>query len=794
MATATATGHTRIKPSWKKWTKSILVSLIIVFNVGFIAATIFGIQQLDVASQQVPRLPQLMEEVITEPSVIVAKDGNGGWITLKSIATEYRDPVNIEDVPNHVINATLAAEDTRFYEHTGVDLRAIARVMREALSDERSSGASTITMQLAKRVYTGSERSINRKIKDMSLAIMIERMLAKDQILQLYMNQVFYGQGAYGISAAADVYFNKDLDELTVGEAALLARCVRRPSDENPIRNPEKALQNRDVVLRIMRNESMITEAEYQEAKAEDLSLAKQRPVTVTGQTRAPYFTDYVLHVLRTQYPEIDLKKGGYRIETTINMGMQAMVDKEVKETVKRYKGFRVNEAGFFMMDKQGRILSMMGGSDYNRSQFNMAYQGQRQPGSAFKPFVYATAFDRGALSARGTVNNGDYMIRMGNGRRRPARGGGAKGPVPVSTAVAFSYNRAAYHAITKVGPANVVHAAKEDYGFVSPLKAVPALALGSESVSLMEMARGYTVFQSGGDRVEPYAISRIIGPDGRPVAQAGGRIYKNVINKTAAKDMDALLRRVVVGGTATRAGGVVNARGKTGTTQNNKDAWFCGYTDELIGIAWLSNPEYYKDAKGNIQSRHNTMSYGAMGGKISAPFWARIMSKATKMVGEKRRHVTTAAAGNVVRPPAPGEEDEGDDDATPTPSGQQDNSGIDPHSDSGFRETTGGTGGQPGGTTGEGGNSTPPAAGTTGGTPPPTGGTTGSGGNSTPPDTGTTGGGATPPPATTTGGAPPTPPPGSDPIKPDIAPPVKPPTTGGGGGGDTTGGTTGGG
>lgn len=601
----------------------------IVMGVAVGGGTFYANKLLHEAAQIVPSLPEKMDEVASLPSEIVSADGK----VLFTLQSEFRKPVTIDQVPQKVISTTLAAEDIRFYTHTGVDMIAIGRIVVEALKagGQAGSGGSTLTMQLAKRVYTSPEKTMERKFKDMALAIEMEKMLTKDQILELYLNQVYYGAGAYGINAAAATYFNKSLDQLTLSEAAMLARCVRRPSDENPFADLKKARANRDIVLDTLYKEKLIGEAEYKAAINEPIKLAAKQPIKKTGIAlkRCPHFVDYILKQIKVNMPDIDLSKGGYRVETTIDTRIQGAAMEELNESVRRYRGMGVRTGAFVCLGRDGQILAMVGSPDYNKSEFNAVTQGRRQPGSSFKPFVYATGFHFGALSGPySTVDNGEAY----KGGGKSVKGGGPMGGVSVMSALTYSYNRAAWNTLKRVGANNVVRLCHSEFGFKSDLGATPALSLGAYEVTPLEMAQAYSVFQNRGYRADAYGIKRITGPNGLPVYVADSDLKKTDISEATADKIDACLRGVVNNGTGEAASNVTNARGKTGTTNDNHDAWFCGYTDQLIGVVWFANPVDL--GKGRI--KYMEMDNGAMGGKISAPTWSRIMRRIQGFVDEK--------------------------------------------------------------------------------------------------------------------------------------------------------------
>jgi penicillin-binding protein 1A len=505
-------------------------------------------------------------------------------------------------------------------------------------------------MQIAKRVFSGDAKTLERKARDMALALQIERTLTKDQIFEFYVNEVYFGSGAYGIGAAADVYFGKTLDQLTVAEAALIARCVRRPSDENPYADLKTAVFNRNLVLDTMLEEGWISPKQHREALDEPVRLRKERLRLGASSKLAPYFVDFVFQELKRAVPEAELMRGGYRVVTTLDYELNEYAEAQLREWVRRYRGSRVTTGAFVVLGQDGQVLAMVGGRDYKARQFNAVTQGQRQPGSAFKPFIYAAAFDKGVLSPYGSVSNAPFMIRDDRGVRRPISGGGKGGSVSVRSAMAMSINTPACWAIKMVGYHNAVDFAKTRFGFSSELPAVPTLALGSGSVSLMEMAVGYSVFQSGGDRVAPYAIVSVTNAEGETVYTGGPSVERLVLSSTAARGVDMCLRAVVTSGTGRAAGSVRNARGKTGTTSDNKDAWFCGYTDRLIGVGWVGNE--YETSEGTL--RYGSMSPGIMGGYIVAPLWARIVGHAQAKYPEPSRSHEGGGAvesGEAVRP-----------------------------------------------------------------------------------------------------------------------------------------------
>lgn len=567
-----------------------------------------------------------------KPSIIKSADG----VILYTIAAENRAWVMYKDIPAVVINATLAAEDKRFWEHRGVDIQSVGRQLWTNLRDKKmSGGASTLPMQLSKRLVTSEEKTWKRKLMDAATAMHIEQKYDKKDIIELYLNQVFYGERAYGIKAAADVYFNKPLEKLTIAEAALLARCVRRPSGENPRVNPTKALSNRDVVLKVMLEEGMITRQKYENSIKEPLNLTKVRK-QYFGKQSAGYYVDYILEQLPKIAPDINIEDGGYVVETTIRTDIQGMAERELRRFVDRNRRNRITTGAFLVTNKDGEILAMVGGYDYKKGQFNVITKGRRQPGSSFKPFVYAMAIDTGGLGEYDQISNAPLAIRLGNGGYyRPKNSSGfSYGSVDTRTALQWSINIPAVRTLKDhIGVNTFVRRAKSTFGFSSDLPAVYSLALGSAEMNPLEVAEGYSVFQRGGTRVQPFGIKKIRMRDGEDVHSFGPNPVSSQLRSSTCEFIDDCLRGVVRGGTATAASYVRNARGKTGTTSDNKDAWFVGYTDELMGVGWIANET--RDERKRVV--YAPMDSDVMGGRYTAVLWARIMSKCQDMIGEER-------------------------------------------------------------------------------------------------------------------------------------------------------------
>lgn len=621
--------------------------------VGAIVALALGAmfyRELNWAKGMVPKLDQLTEDLAASPTVIVSADG----VVLFRAQAEYRKPAKFEEIPKYLRDATLAAEDERFYDHDGIDYRGLLRAAFVNVRDARSSqGGSTITMQLAKRVYTGPERSFSRKIKDMALAVQIEKSRTKDQILTMYMNQAYYGAGAYGVGAAASVYFNKSLSDLTLGECALLARLVRRPSVENPFENLERAIENRDIVLDKMLESEMITRKEYDAARAEKVKLAHRNFGSGARTLASPYFVDYVLDFVKQELPDSDIMKGGFRIETTLDTRLDNLAQEQVRQIVEANRKQNITTGAFVLMDSEGRIKAMVGGVDHSRNSYNAIYQGGRQPGSSFKPFVYATGLASGILTPSSQISNEQLVIDdPQKGKHRwPKNGNGMYGGTKsIASALAGSVNVCAVRACETIGPDRVANFARDIFGIKSPLDPVLALALGSSAVKPLEMAQGYSVFMLRGDRATPFGVTKIIGPSGEVFAEYEPNIQRGMLDREVADRMDGYLRGVVTRGTGTRALSVPYARGKTGTTSDHRDAWFCGYTNTLVGIGWVCN-ERREGGKWVYDPMNRVF-----GGRVTIQIWTGVMKEAAKFYKEQEE---AAQKTRPKSPPPPPKEDE---------------------------------------------------------------------------------------------------------------------------------------
>jgi len=588
--------------------------------------TYFGVL-LYRANGMVENVGEIMSKLATRPTTFVSADG----VKLAEFQTIYRDPVNLNEIPKVMQNATIAAEDKRFWSHQGIDPVGMTRAAWSTLSGGPTQGGSTLAQQLAKRLYTTQERTISRKLQDIALGIQLERKLTKQQVLELYLNQVYYGAGAYGIKAAADVYFNKDLDELSLGQCAMLARLPRRPSTANPFVNPEAAKKNRDVVLNLMNDQGLITQSQCDQAKLEPVKLAKRR-VMAQSNWKAPYAVADAMHRLQEMMDPEQLYSGGYKVELTIDYRMQQAAEEALKDTLKSTRRRGVTDGAVFLMDLQGHTLVMVGGADFNRNQFNVITQGHRQPGSSFKPLLYSVGFDLGILGPDSTVQDSRRTYQSPGGRPYSPENsdGHYSGSISVRRAITYSKNAAAVYANSIIGPIRAASEIQQKFGFTTTIAPVMSLPLGATAVRPIEMAEAFTVFPTGGTRVRPYLISRILSPDGTVVQQVSASIFRNVLSESAAQDMDSILRDAVTRGTGNKARGVEDAHGKTGTTSEYRDAWFVGYAGNYVGLAWVASP-YQDPTTKRWAYRQMNRVYG---GTVPVVIWANMMKAISGLPG----------------------------------------------------------------------------------------------------------------------------------------------------------------
>ncbi len=560
-------------------------------------------------------------------SIVYAADGS---VLAEWHAGEDRVLVEYDEIPRHVLNAVVAIEDERYWTHSGVDLRALARaVIANVEAGEIVQGGSTITQQYLKNVLLTPEITLDRKIEEAALAVRLEVSLTKEQILERYLNTVYFGRGAYGIGTAAGKYFDKEIDDLTIAEGALLAGLIKSPSRTDPYNDPAAAIDRRRLVLQKMAELEFITEDEAIEANGRPLALAPPQP---PDRARFPYFVEEVkrrllddpgLGVTATDRYNA-LFRGGLRIYTTL--------DPVIQEAAEVAVGSVLEEGGpsaaLAAVDpRTGHVLALVGGRDFYDpddpvAQFNLATQGRRQAGSAFKPFALAAALESG-MTLDAVFEGGDEVtVQTDSGPWTVANYNGTTFPdLTLLEATVFSVNVVYARVIDVVGPERVAGIA-EAAGITTNLEPFHSVGLGAQEVSVLDMASAYGTFAAGGTHVEPVMVTRIDTHDGVNLWEATPAVT-TALERHVADGVTAALTEVVRRGTGQQAKIGRPAAGKTGTSQAHGDAWFVGYTPELSAAIWMGF------AEGLIPMEPPTTTFAMTGGSYPALVWSRFAGAA---------------------------------------------------------------------------------------------------------------------------------------------------------------------
>ncbi len=550
-------------------------------------------------------LPDITQKATFErKTAITVKADNGD--TIAQYGDIIGNAITTKDVPPHLLNAIMATEDRRFYNHFGIDLIGLARAMMVNAKEGRFvQGGSTLTQQLAKNLFLSRDRKIKRKIQEALLALWLEYELTKDEIFSAYLNRVYLGSGAYGVDAASKIYFSKPVADINLQEAATLAGLLKAPSRYSPLSNPKLSIQRTAIVLDAMVDAGYI--------KKED--IGKQNAPALLGENeirdmRAErYFTDWIIDGVNDLIgtPNEDLI-----VETTLNANIQQHAENALINTLaKNGSEKNISQGAVLIMRPNGAVVGMVGGADYRKSQFNRAIQAKRQPGSSFKPIVYLTALQNGYAPDSIVL---DALIE--EGKYRPKNFGHKYyGELTMANALALSLNTVAFRLIQYVGPGSVAQTAKS-LGIYSPLESNLSLALGTSEISMLEMTTAYSVIANGGHAVFPFAIEKISNVEGEVYYQRPAkRSTRQIIPRYQANTLTNMMRGVVDYGTGQRAKQGFPVAGKTGTSQESRDAWFIGFSDELVGAVWLGNDD-------------NTPMKSVTGGSFPAGIWGEIMSK----------------------------------------------------------------------------------------------------------------------------------------------------------------------
>lgn len=551
-----------------------------------------------------PRIPEDADLWnVNRQSAIIVLDRNGEEIAARG--ARYGEQVEPHELPGYLTKAFLATEDRRFLHHGGIDLKGTLRAaLANARSGEVVEGGSTITQQLARNLFLSPEQTYIRKAREALLALWLEGHYAKNEILSLYLNRIYLGAGTYGVESAAQTYFGKSARDVTLAEAALLAGLPKAPSTYNPVQNPKGAERRAAVVLDNLLETEDIAPFDAREARLNPARVINQNTDSDLG-----YFFDYVAAKTKKLAPGV---AGDVIVATTIDQKLQRDAEAAVKAALDvdaRLKG--ADQGALIAYDASGALRAMVGGRSYKESQFNRATQAERQPGSAFKPFVYVAAMEAGLTPSSRFI---DQPIEY-DGWAPTNYTDGYVGPVRLAEAMAKSINTIAVQVSEHVGPANVAAAAQR-FG-IPDVPAFRAIALGAVDVTLEELTAAYLPFARGGEKPRPYAIEKIETRDGTVIYSHRDENPERVMTPAVAKDMNHLLYQVMHSGTGRGASlGRRAAAGKTGTTNDWRDAWFVGYTAQLVAGVWVGNDDYRPMEK-------------VTGGTIPAAIWKDFMISA---------------------------------------------------------------------------------------------------------------------------------------------------------------------
>lgn len=613
---------------------------------------------------ELPSFAQLEEVEPARTTRIIAADG----VVLKRFWVENRVPITYDQIPEAAISALTATEDQLFWRHWGVSLPDIFRAVLRNLTQEgrlKGHGASTITQQLARNLFLDQKQTWTRKIKEQLTAVLLERTYTKREIIEIYFNKVLFGNGAYGLQSAAERFFGKDAGELTLEECALLVGLLRGPYFYSPINHPRRARDRRDLVLRLMRSTGRITQAQYHSATRQPIVLKDTKDEEI-GE--APYFTEYIRRYLEVNYGWNLLYKDGASVYSTVDSRIQSIAEEtllnHLKSVQKRVDAKRrrsrpdsvfwagintledtlratVVQGALVAMDtRTGHILAMVGGRDFTETKFNRAVQALRQPGSAFKPIIYASAVAQKIPATRRYPDTA-VTVEMYDGSLWRPQNYDRKflGWMTMREGLAMSRNVVTTKILEDIGPRTAVRQAKR-MGITSRIRAVKSLGMGTSEVKLIDLVAAYGTFPNGGIRVEPVAILKITDKDGNVIESRVQGREQEALGAEAAAVATSLLRSVmdmykqtpkgVWRGTGTGARSFYGFRrpaaGKTGTTQNFADAWFVGFTPQIVAGVWVG----FDDYRVSLGSRMS-------GAAVALPVWAKFMKKAHEKLGLPR-------------------------------------------------------------------------------------------------------------------------------------------------------------
>jgi penicillin-binding protein 1A len=621
-----------IKPFRRLSKKSIILSSILL--VVLILILMVVLKTYRTYRKDLPSLAQLHN---IEPSLVTKIYADDGT-KIKEFYTERRLLTPLKRMPPHLIDALLATEDRRFFKHWGANTLSMCRALWQGFwSGERIKATSTITQQLARTLFLTPERTISRKIKEILTSIKIERNYTKEEILEMYLNQCYFGSGAYGVEAAAQLYFGKTVEELSISDCAILVGIPKSPSRYSPINNPNLAQQRRNIVLESMANFGKISQKQADSLK----SLPLEINPTSAPVGEAPYFTEMVRRYLERRYGEEALYQGGLSVYTTLNLKMQrtaeevllaelearqqqmeathslqdtnytvVVIDTSEGKIEKKRKYKEIQGALLALDNKTGNILALVGGKDFVQSQWNRAVQATRQPGSGFKPFIYTAAIENGAKPTD-IMYDTPIILTGDDGEEWNPQNFDLvfRGPVTLRQALAKSINVVSAKLIQKVTPQQTIFFASH-MGISTPLAPYPSLALGTSEVTLWDMVTAFSVFPNGGIKVEPKYILKITDRYGKILEEDKVSKREEVLSAQTAYIMTTMLQSVINQGTGfgARARGFTRpAGGKTGTSDNCMDNWFTGFTPQITCGVWIGYDDKTVIGK-NVTGAHTAL------------------------------------------------------------------------------------------------------------------------------------------------------------------------------------------
>ena len=552
----------------------------------------YGARMPSATTWEVPARPPNVKIVSVDGKLIANRGMTGG------------EAIGLHEMSAYIPQAVIAIEDRRFYSHFGLDPVGLARAMTtNVMAGRMTQGGSTLTQQLAKNMFLSPARTLERKVQEVLLALWLERNHTKEQILTMYLNRVYFGSGAHGVEAASRRYFNKPARDVTLAEAALLAGLLKAPSRLSPARDPKAAQDRARIVIAAMREQGMVGETEF--------SVAMKAPAT----RAASYWSgseNYVADRVMEELPSLigDVKEDVV-VDTTLDLTLQQIAEGSIRDLIKaKGEKLKVSQGALVSIDGSGAVRAMVGGYDYANSQFDRASEARRQPGSTFKPFVYLAALEAGRTPD--SVRN-DAPIRIGKWTPENFKGK-YYGKVTLATALKKSLNSVSAQLAQEVGPKTVAEVAHR-LGIESDLTINASIALGTSEVTPLELTAAYVPFVNGGYRPDTHVIRRVTTMAGKVVYEHS-QVAPRVIREDLVAMMNTMLSGVVEDGTAKSAGFGWPAAGKTGTTQNSRDAWFIGYTSNLVTGVWFGNDD-------------GTFMKGVTGGMLPAEAWKSFMTAA---------------------------------------------------------------------------------------------------------------------------------------------------------------------